>query len=64
MEIRCPTQISAGGRDPSCKPPTIYAVYNELVCTKEMLYLPQTGHQIVPAMHTAHAKWVEQLAEV
>jgi cephalosporin-C deacetylase len=57
--IRCPTQTSAGGRDPSCKPPTIYAVFNELRCVKEMLYLPTTGHDIVPAMHEAHEKWVQ-----
>ena len=59
--IRCPTQMSAGGRDPSCKPPTIYAVYNELTCEKEMLYLPTTGHDIVPAMHTTHANWVQRV---
>jgi cephalosporin-C deacetylase-like acetyl esterase len=60
-DIGCPTQMSAGGRDPSCKPPTIYAVYNALTCEKEMLYLAHTGHEIVPAMHRMHAKWVEQL---
>ncbi len=59
--ITCPTQMSAGGRDPSCKTPTIYAVYNELRCEKEMLYLPQTGHEIVPAMREAHGKWVQQV---
>lgn len=59
--IRCPTQMSAGGRDPSCKPPTIYAVYNALVCEKEMLYLPTTGHDIVTAMHDAHANWVQRV---
>ncbi len=59
--IRCPTQMSAGGRDPSCKPPTIYAVYNELICEKKMLYLPTIGHDIVPAMHEAHAKWVQRV---
>lgn len=61
-DIRCPTQMSAGGRDPSCKPPTIYAVYNALTCEKEMLYLPTVGHEIVPAMHRMHAKWVERLS--
>ena len=60
-DIWCPTQMSAGGRDPSCKPPTIYAVYNELTCEKEMLYLPTIGHDIVPAMHEAHAKWVQEI---
>lgn len=59
--IRCPTQVSAGGRDPSCKPPTVYAVYNELTCEKEMLYLPRAGHEIVPAMRVAHAKWLDHL---
>jgi cephalosporin-C deacetylase len=59
--ITCPTQVSAGGRDPSCKPPTVYAVYNELACRKEMLFLPQTGHEIVPAMHEAHHKWVQKV---
>ena len=60
QDVRCPTQMSAGGRDPSCKPPTIYSVYNALTCPKDMLYLPQTGHQIVPAMHAAHENWVRQ----
>ena len=60
-DLRCPTQMSAGERDPSCKPPTIYAVFNELRCEKEMLYLPTTGHDIVPAMHEAHGKWVQQV---
>ena len=59
--ITCPTQVSAGGRDPSCKPPTVYAVYNELVCRKEMLFLMQAGHEIVPAMHEAHRKWVQEV---
>ena len=60
-QIRCPTQLSAGGRDPSCKPPTIHAVYNALTCPKEKLDLPQTGHDIVPAMHDAHEKWVQDV---
>ena len=59
--IPCPTQVSAGGLDPSCKTPTIYAVYNELICEKEMLFLPRTGHEIVPAMREAHEKWVQRV---
>ena len=50
-------KISAGGRDPSCKPPTSL---RGLQCAdgarKEMLFLPSTGHEIVPAMHEAHGK--------
>ncbi len=57
-DIRCPTQMSAGGRDPSCRPPTIFSVYNEITASKEMLYLPETGHEIVPAMHEVHKRWV------
>ncbi len=59
--IRCRVDMSAGGRDPSCKPPTIYAVYNELLCPKKMLFLPSVGHDIVPAMHEAHSKWVQEV---
>ena len=59
--IQCPTQMSAGGRDPSCRPPTIYSVYNALTCPKDILYLPHTGHDIVPAQHEFHAKWVQHL---
>lgn len=59
--IRCATQMSAGGRDPSCRPPTIYAVYNELSCEKKMLSLPHVGHEIVPAMHAAHGNWVQRV---
>ena len=58
-DIRCPTQMSAGGRDPSCRPPTIFAVYNEITAKKEMLYLPNVGHEIVAAMHEAHERWVK-----
>ena len=60
-DIRCPTRMSVGGRDPSCKPPTIYTVFNELTCPKEMLYLPHVGHEIVPAMREAHGKWVQRV---
>jgi len=56
--IISPTQMSAGGRDPSCKPQTIYSVYNALTCDKEIQYLSDTGHEIVPAMHEAHANWL------
>ena len=56
--IQCPVQVSAGGRDPSCRPPTIYSVYNNIVAPKEMLYLPNAGHEIVPQMHVAHAEWL------
>ncbi len=59
--ITCPVQISAGGRDPACRPATIYAVYNALQCEKEMLFLPHTGHEIVSAQHDFHEKWVERL---
>ena len=62
-DIQCPTQLSAGGRDPSCRPPTIYSVYNQLTCPKDILYLPRTGHDIVPAQHEFHAKWVQDLQE-
>ena len=60
-DVRCPTRMSAGGRDPSCKRPTIYAVFDELTCEKEMLYLPETGHEIVPAMRLAHGNWVQRV---
>ena len=59
--ILCPMRLSAGGRDPSCKPPTIYAVLNELRCEKDMLYLPAVGHEIVPAMREAHGDWVQRV---
>lgn len=59
--VRCPTRMSAGGRDPSCKPPTIFAVYNELHCEKDMLFLPHTGHEIVPPMREVHANWVQRV---
>ena len=63
-DIRCRVQMSAGGRDPSCKPPTIYAVYDALQCPKDMLFLPETGHDIVPAMHEANENWVQRMEEI
>lgn len=62
-DICCPVQMSAGGRDPACRPATIYAVFNALTCEREMLYLPNIGHEIVPAQHEAHQKWVERLQQ-
>lgn len=56
--IRCPVQMSAGGRDPSCRPPTIFAVYNNIVAPKEMMYYPAAGHEIVPEMHVSHSDWL------
>lgn len=56
--IVAPTQMSAGGRDPSCRPPTIFSVYNEIRAEKEMQYLPTTGHEIVKPMWDAHANWL------
>jgi len=58
--IKIPVQCSAGGRDPSCRPPTIYSVYNEITSDKEMIYLPHTGHEIVPAMREAHERWIRE----
>jgi cephalosporin-C deacetylase len=58
--ITIPVQCSAGGRDPSCRPPTIYSVFNEIPTEKEMLYLPNTGHEIVPAMRDAHDRWIRE----
>lgn len=60
-DIRCPTQLTAGGRDPSCKPPTIQAVFDALTCEKDLMLLPQVGHEIVPAMHAMHLPWVQRV---
>ena len=56
--IVSPVQMSAGGRDPTCRPPTVYAVYNELTAERQMLFLPNVGHEIVRPMWEAHANWV------
>jgi len=58
--IKIPVQCTAGGKDPSCRPPTIYSVYNEITSEKEMNYLPDTGHEIVPAMREAHDRWIRE----
>ena len=54
--IGCLVHCSAGGRDPSCRPATIYSVYNNLNSEKEFLYLPNVGHEIVKAMHEMHCR--------
>jgi cephalosporin-C deacetylase len=59
QDIVTPVQMSAGGRDPSCRPPTIYSVYNAIGAPKEMLYLPTTGHEIVRPMWEAHSNWLQ-----
>ena len=58
--IQVPVQCSAGGKDPSCRPQTVFSVYNEINTEKEMLYLPDTGHEIIPAMREAHDRWLQE----
>jgi cephalosporin-C deacetylase len=58
--IRVPTQLTSGGRDPSCRPQTIFSVYNEISVDKDIVYLPDTGHDVVPQMRLDHARWIWQ----
>jgi len=44
--IQCPTLISVGLVDLLCPPSTVFAVYNGLKCTKEIVVYEFSGHEV------------------
>ncbi len=42
--IKCPTKIMVGLGDDVCVPSSITAMYNELTCEKEIVYVQNMGH--------------------
>ena len=55
--------MNAGLTDPISSPTGIYAVFRELNCPKEILALPNTGHDWAPAFDRYAWRWLaEKLA--
>jgi cephalosporin-C deacetylase len=59
--ITVPTWLSAGGKDPNCKPPTVEAVYRDLAAIdKEYEYFPTAGHVFLPQMNAAYDRLIQK----
>jgi cephalosporin-C deacetylase len=59
--ITVPTWLSAGGKDPACKPITVEAVFNALASEiKEYELFPLAGHVFTPEMNAAYQRLVER----
>jgi cephalosporin-C deacetylase-like acetyl esterase len=58
--IHVPTWLSAGGKDPACKPVTVEAVYAQLASkNKHYEYFPNAGHIFMPQMNAAYREMVD-----
>ena len=55
--IRCPTLITVGLQDMICPPSTIFAVYNQMPCDKEVLVYPYMGHDESDAQWEPIFQW-------
>ena len=55
--VAAPTLVSVGLRDTTCPPPTVYALFERLRCTRSLLVLPETGHEHVPAFYHHEVAW-------
>jgi cephalosporin-C deacetylase len=59
--ITVPTWMSAGGRDPASKAPTIEAVYEKLgTKIKEYRFFESAGHVFLPEMNAKQREWISQ----
>jgi len=58
--VRCPVLMNAGLIDPISSPTGVYAVYQKLAGPKEIVALPNTGHDWSPAFDRKAWKWLEK----
>lgn len=58
--IHCPVLMSAGLRDLTCPPSTIFAVFNQLPGPKEIAVYPAHGHAVPEAHQTRRLAWINQ----
>jgi cephalosporin-C deacetylase len=59
--ITVPVWISAGGKDPACRPKTVEAVYARIAShDKHYEFFPNAGHVFVPQMNAAYQRMIEQ----
>jgi len=55
--IAVPTWMSAGGKDPHCRPETVEAVFEKIAArVKHYEYFPTAGHVFMPEMNTAYER--------
>jgi cephalosporin-C deacetylase len=58
-QIKVPVWLSAGGKDPACKPLTVETVFAEIQSVdKHYEYFPSAGHVFVPEMNAGHEKLI------
>lgn len=58
--IRCPVLMNSGLIDPISPPTSIFAVYQALPGKKEIIPLPNTGHDWSPAFDRHAWRWLDQ----
>lgn len=59
--IKVPTWISAGGKDPTCRPKTVEKVYEALASVdKHYEFFPTSGHVFMPEMNAAYEQMIKQ----
>jgi cephalosporin-C deacetylase len=58
--IHAPTLLSSGGRDYTCPPPTIRAVYDRLPGVKALVHYPELGHGQSVAFNAMAWEWLRR----
>jgi cephalosporin-C deacetylase len=61
QSISVPTWLSAGGKDPACKPVTVEAVFREIASpVKHYEFFPNVGHNFTPEMNAMYQRMIEK----
>ncbi|OGS20498.1 MAG: hypothetical protein A2252_01035 [Elusimicrobia bacterium RIFOXYA2_FULL_39_19] len=57
-KISCPTLVSVGLKDAACQPATVFGVYNNLNCKKELVVNPFAVHETWMEIQDRIPEWV------
>jgi cephalosporin-C deacetylase len=58
--ITCPTLVTVGLQDLICPPSTVFGVYNQMGCTKDILVYPYMGHVDSVAQWEPMLRWANK----
>lgn len=56
-QVSAPTLVSAGLRDTTCPPETVYPLFERLACTKGLVVFPELGHTHSPDFYHHELAW-------